>query len=143
MDKQQKQFLKQKRDWAVSLDPRMAELERRLLELGGEAVVFSHGPDDDLDKILGRGKTWDDHEIVRKSGRPSGCHSNSARLWEKKLSRQITSGYYLSDDGLWRQHSWVIEPSQKRLLETTCKGERYFGYVMDGNEAQEFAENNL
>jgi hypothetical protein len=33
---------------------------------------------------------------------------------------RIASGYALSSDGLWRQHSWGMDVADGRILETTA-----------------------
>jgi hypothetical protein len=59
---------------------------------------------------------------------------NSAALWGKDTKRrQIGTGYALSDDGIWRRHSWVLEG--KRLSETTVPRECYFGVVLSPEDS--------
>lgn len=53
---------------------------------------------------------------------------------------------YLAEikDGLWRCHSWVVQPRSRtmRVWETTVKRVAYFGFVMNDTECQEFLDNN-
>ena len=72
-------------------------------------------------------------------GAPNGCHKNSAKLWSEGKGKIVT-GYALSDDGLWRQHSWVNAGNQ--LIETTEPRVIYFGYTLDEDESKEFDNNN-
>jgi hypothetical protein len=67
------------------------------------------------------------------------CHLNSSRLWlERKLGVvAIGTGFALSDDGLWRRHSWGI--GRDCLVETTCPRERYFGIALWSDMAEGFA----
>jgi hypothetical protein len=48
----------------------------------------------------------------------SRCHENVARLWTDKRWGLVAigTGYALSEDGLWRRHSWVgYEPGSTRI----------------------------
>jgi hypothetical protein len=70
------------------------------------------------------------------------CHQNIAAIWKFQRPRivSIATGYALSEDGLWRQHSWGI--LREGLLETTAERRRYFGILLSGSEADHFAECN-
>lgn len=67
------------------------------------------------------------------------CHRNSARLWSEDKGKIIT-GYALSDDGIWRQHSWI--DAGDYLIETTDSRVLYFGYCLNDAESQEFEFEN-
>jgi hypothetical protein len=47
---------------------------------------------------------------------------------------RIATGYTLSADGLWRQHSWGLDAGDGRVLETTERRVRYRGYVLNDVE---------
>ena len=51
----------------------------------------------------------------------------------------VGTGYALSRDLLWREHSWAWD-RDGRLIETTETRTRYFGIRMDGPEAEWFAD---
>jgi len=72
----------------------------------------------------------------------SSCHQNVAFLWTKRKFGivGIATGYALTDDGLWRQHSWGI--LRDGVLETTEARLKYFGIVLQGERADFFAANN-
>jgi len=119
--------------------PMVRELERKLLAVGGEAVVFppSLPPSSvfPFERIVRDGQVWR-LRWARIPGRPSGCHENSAAEWWRSRGRaQIVTGWALtSADGLWRQHSWCMRNG--RVLETTpCARSTYFGVVLTGREA--------
>ena len=121
-------------------------LKHLLLDIGGWAVCL---PMKDVDSphIISRGRRFPGRSISIP-GAPSQCHTNSVVLWklskEKKLERhqdiRICSGYALSKDGVWRQHSWCAfeEESKIRLIETTVKRVQYFGYILTDEEAMGF-----
>lgn len=95
-------------------------------------------------KALSRGQFFYGSSYMRK-GQPSQCHANSAYLWDANRGHcSIATGYALSEDGLWRCHSWVVQPRSRtmRVWETTVKRVAYFGFVMNDTECQEFLDNN-
>lgn len=123
---------------------RMFALRDKLLEFGGEEVCMPIF-EEDYDAIMTRGQFfYGDHARMRV-GRPSQCHRNSAYLWDANRGRcQIATGYALSEDGIWRQHSWVVQPLTVswRVWETTVKRVAYFGVVFDDAECERFYFDN-
>jgi hypothetical protein len=73
----------------------------------------------------------------------SACHENVAQLWVTKSSglTAIGTGYALSEDGLWRQHSWGVR--RDGIVETTKVRVKYFGISVQGRDAEAFAAANL
>ena len=70
-------------------------------------------PDPDLSELLSSGRLITE-PIVMEQLDEGHCHENVAELW---LSRErgltaIGTGYALSEDGLWRQHSWGMRDDQ-------------------------------
>jgi hypothetical protein len=136
-------FLRERMEALAAQHPMVRELERKLLAIGGEVVVFAPSlPRPQVypfERIVRDGQVWRLRR-TRIPGRPSGCHENSAAEWWRSRGRaQIVTGWALtSDDGLWRQHSWCIRDG--RTLETTpCPRSTYFGVVLTGREAFMFA----
>ena len=119
-------------------------LRDRLLSFGGElACMDLH--DEDYEKIMERGQFWYGEHTRFKKGEPSRCHRNSAYLWDANRGRcQIATGYALSEDGCWRQHSWVVQPLTTKycIWETTEPRIAYFGFIMNDEECEEFLRNN-
>ena len=60
-------------------------------------------------------------------------------IWKEKGYR-VCTGYALSDDGMWRQHSWCIDkrPRTTKIIETTEPRVLYFGYVLNDEETKRF-----
>lgn len=81
--------------------------------------------------------------VKLKIMRDCACHENVSWLWtaQKREIVAIGTGYALSGDGLWRQHSWGIR--RQDLLETTTRREKYYGILLQGALADSFAESNL
>lgn len=123
---------------------RMFVLRNRLLSFGGEEVSMPVY-EEDYDAIMQRGQFfYGDHARMMR-GAPSQCHRNSALMWDANRGKcQIATGYALSEDGLWRQHSWVVQPLTLswRVWETTEKRLAYFGVVFNDDECEEFFYNN-
>lgn len=116
-------------------------LKKILLDIGGHACIIPN-IEPDLQKILARGRRFPGRSRMMK-GEPSRCHSNSAYCWDENRELcKICTGYALSRDGIWRQHSWVLHES-RTVVETTVKRVQYFGYVMTEEECEMFLEDNL
>ena len=119
---------------------RMPELRKKLLSFGGEETCLPV-IESDLLNILERGQLWLGDRVTLIEGRPSRCHENSSILWHKNKNKYVLcTGYALSPDGLWRQHSWCVQlnPKKNRIIETTVKRLAYFGFVMNDEEARKF-----
>ena len=130
-------FLRARMEALAAERPLVREFERKLLALGGEAVVFPPSlafffP---FERIVRDGQAWRLRRM-RIPGPPSLCHENSAAEWWRSRGRtQLVTGWALSpEDGLWRQHSWCM--GDGCILETTPSPRRtYFGVVLAGPEA--------
>lgn len=125
------------------------QLHAILLAIGGGETCFPC-LEEDMTAILERG-------YYRKGtskmmvGRACQCHANVCELWErnhKDHDIRICTGYALSQDGMWRQHSWLVHyyktatQNRVRVVETTTKRVAYYGFEMTDEEAKEFCENN-
>jgi hypothetical protein len=121
-------------------------LKLKLLEIGGWAVILPI-VEEDLEKLLSRGRKFPGKSITKR-GENCRCHSNSCLLWEANQDKLlISTGYALSDDGIWRQHTWCVWKPEGRqrsfkVVETTEKRVQYFGYIMSEEECQVFCDEN-
>ena len=118
-----------------------------LIRIGGWETVFAHD-EPDMKAILERGRYFPGKSLSI-SGRPSQCHDNVRSFYanptKKTVGAKICTGYALSEDGFWRQHSWLYQPYTTsggketfRIIETTVKRLAYFGFIMTDAEAQKF-----
>lgn len=128
--------------------PEIVAFCKLLRSFGGEEVALSND-EPDLEAIMTRGQLWYDDNLLLKKGRRNGCHGNSSRIWEKAQKENnpniyLATGYALSDDGMWRCHSWCVDTSNEetRIIETTVERLLYFGFVMTEEEAKQFLEEN-
>lgn len=104
-------------------------LLERLLSLGG---LYAALPiiEEDLTKLLKKGSVYPGKQGLLMRGRVSRCHENVSRLWEtNKGLLEIVTGYALSDDGIWRQHSWGYAKLSGGVIETTERRTLYFAFV--------------
>lgn len=113
--------------------PNLKKLHNKILEFGGEAVVPL--PEDQCDTFLSRGELFVPKKIILKEMGKSECHKNAilycCKEWNKnKFNILPATGYGLSVDGLWRQHSWVIDIKKNNIIETTVIREKYFGVII-------------
>lgn len=121
-----------------------------LLAIGGEETCFPC-MEEDMKAILERSYYHNGTSKMMK-GRPSQCHGNVCELWQLNhdaLDVRICTGYALSSDGLWRQHSWLVHnystktQQRMRIIETTEKRVAYYGFELTTEEAEKFCYFNL
>jgi hypothetical protein len=124
-------------------DPKYIELRRNLLRFGGSEVNLElREPHLDI-LISERAMVWDGAVSKRvRGGELHRCHINVARHYERQARPRwrIATGYGLSDDGLWRQHSWLC--GNKSIGETTVLFVAYAGVVLDEIESVLFCLDN-
>ena len=121
------------------------ELKQRLLEVAGQAVCL-HIEDDLLD-ILRRGSFIRGYHAIMMRGDDCRCHANSAACWDTNRGLiKIATGYALSRDGMWRQHTWCVKWNGAidawQVIETTERRLLYYGFVMNRHECEMFLLNN-
>lgn len=141
ISKRQQKFLSERLRSIARDQPRFPELRERLLTMGGCDIVPRS--EADLEKILARAVLMNG-EVWVESGMPIECHSNSAYLWDRdRKNLSIITGWALSgdDDGLWRQHTWLIK-KDGNIIETTIPRAKYYGFVLTTREALKFLEEN-
>lgn len=125
-------------------------LHNILLSIGGCETCFPP-LEEDMGAILERGRYYRGTSKMMR-GTPNACHRNVCRLWEANHPNydvRISTGYALSNDGIWRQHSWLVHryrtamQHRTQIVETTEKRAAYYGFEMTEAEAEEFCSNNL
>lgn len=115
------------------------KLKMRLLGFGGTEVKLGMDSEDELDRILFDGMLFD-NDVIRLNGGFGQCHKNVATKYKKFKSDgfRIISGYALSDNDIWVQHSWGLNSSDK-IMETTGNNyQKYYGYILNESESDEF-----
>ncbi len=134
--------LKASMDSFVEQFPDHVELFETLLSQGGHAVAPQ--VEQDLTKVIDRGYLQDGRGAELMRGQPISCHSNAALLWaENRDHSVIMTGWALSDDGVWRQHSWVKHLGTGKIYETTNPRVLYYGFDLMQDEAELFYDENV
>ena len=110
-----------------------------LLAIGGTDVVPPGSADPLVDLLRTEGGVVPAPDVVPRAGEPGDCHVNAVRLWRTGDAVAIGTGYALSADGLWREHSWGVDAAG-RIVETTAERVTYYGVTMTGERAQWFAD---
>ncbi len=141
MDTERKAFLNRRFREAVRGQPELKRLRAILLRMGGIFLVAPPRPDGDIPTLLELGFLTSG-PITLKIMKSSSCHQNVASLWKSRKAGivAIATGYALSEDGLWRQHSWGIR--RDGIIETTEPRQKYFGLVLQGAKADRFVKCN-
>ena len=109
-----------------------ALLRADVLAVGGVEVVPPMVPELHLAALLLDAVTEPGSTAVLVSGEISNCHENAHALFRAGVTPTgltvvaLWTGYALSDDGLWRQHSWA-RSADDRIIETTTPRLIYFG----------------
>ncbi|KAJ3049020.1 hypothetical protein HK097_009983 [Rhizophlyctis rosea] len=113
------------------------DLERQLIKCGGWAVSMTNS--DTLPFIITEGFLLDGEDADLDLGRPCGCHDNAQALHDENPEEIVVMmGYALSEDGMWRGHSWGLRIADNgfRIIETTSERVAYFGHILKpGQEA--------
>jgi len=115
-----------------------SEFSSTVLRNGGALVVPPRAPDPMIGMLGEQATLVVPAEVVHRTGEQSECHANVAALWRSGEVVAIGTGYALSRDSLWREHSWGWDESG-RLVETTELRERYFGVRLQSEGAERFA----
>jgi hypothetical protein len=122
------------------------ELRDKILSFGGNEACMELW-DTDTPKLMERGAMRYGDHAKPMIGKPIQCHRNTCNLYEANRDKgvRIVTGYALSEDGMWRCHSWIVwhKTRSVQLIETTEPRIAYFGYEMTADEAERFCAANI
>lgn len=151
LNQERVQFFAERRERILALYPRYSDLRSKLLDIGGIEVVLPlyhelSGAQRsrqryETQRILEAGQTRFGSVATLVAMVESNCHVNTANLFTQGRG-SIASGFALSDDGLWREHSWLLD-GQGRIVETTVLRLLYHGYALSGKEQGWFVKSEL
>jgi hypothetical protein len=138
---EQRRFLGRRLRHGSRNQPELKRLKILLLRFGGDFLVAPPKPDPDLLMLLQSGFLIGGTTVLKPMKR-SSYHQNVSALWKGRRHGivGIATGYALSEDGLWRQPSWGL--LRDGVLETTETRLKYFGIVLPGEKAPNFAQCN-
>jgi len=123
---------------------------KHVLKTAGFAVIIDD-EDETIDCMLTRGEFIEPKEAKYVAGYPNQCHYNSACYWSNNSDIcSLMTGYALSSDGMWRQHSWCLLQKDPRsdksikdtVVETTAHRLLYYGFRLTNKEAESFVKWN-
>jgi len=137
-----RKFLANRLREAARSQPEIRQLARVLLRIGGCFLVPPPWPDPDVIELIHSGFAMCG-PVLLKVRKQNQCHQNVAALWEARRCGiiGIGTGYALSDDGLWRQHSWGV--LREGVVESTVPMIKYFGILLQGDRADRFTRSNI
>ncbi len=136
-------FVSEVAEWNKANSDLISMLRPKLLALGGDCV--SPQPDNFISRIIKNGRIFENMPIKLRKGEHNGCHRNVARLWTQRRARTqilgIGTGYGLSEDNMWRPHSWLFGKTkgQPCVIETTVPREAYFAVSFNSKGSDLFA----
>lgn len=148
IDSEWKEKLKDKW-WSVDYEgtltlnqTKLIKIRNKLLSFAGEETCLALDESNkEISDLLERGQLWYGDRITMMKGEDSHCHQNSAACWNANKDKlAIATGYALTEDGMWRQHSWCVwgKSRANRIVETTGKRILYFGVVLTPKECKDF-----
>jgi hypothetical protein len=111
----------------IQLPETLVNLCWKLLSLGGKSIcIFGVSKNyAEEQKLIDQGSVIDS-EVLFSKGEPNNCHENATRLTDKYPNITHYLGYGLSDDGMWRMHSWGVLDTGE-IIETTVARDVYYG----------------
>ena len=124
-------------------------LKKTLLDFAGEEVCLPFfNPECKITENFSKKAVYCSKENIEASVYlPSnGCHTNAAYLVAVvDPSLDLYNGYYMDESGMWREHSWCVNPKTGVIIEPTNAGHCYFGVNLSewDNQEEIFIECNL
>lgn len=117
------------------------ELRERLIAIGGENAAVNDNLDDEIplnyksiDLILNYGQLLYSgyNAVINPFTNYINRHELSLKFHlANKKSTKLCYGYTLSEDGLWRDHSWILLMGKNNIIECTpIRGLVYYGVVL-------------
>lgn len=118
------------------------ELLVKLKAHGGEMLDPMPEPAERVQLLLSGGRAFDRTRFTLRLCEEGNSHMNAGRIWAENSNFLLVTGYALTK-ALWKQHSWVWDPSPGEYIETTQAHEKYFGVVLNDGQAIDFTLANV
>ncbi len=111
LEGRRKAFIKQSPDFKV--------LEEELFKHGGTRLIYM--PEMPCPKEMVKGGEIVVPEVSKEFNFSNRCHDASYAIATTNPEVYMWTGFSLSDDGLWRYHSWISTPFKagERFIEVT------------------------
>lgn len=130
-------FLSRKLENTTSEQPEWATFAEILLGIGGGGIASCL--EEDMPSLLNANlsRTWNgENATLADGGLNNQCHANSVALHEQ-YGLSVATGWALSSDGCWRQHTWCVDENDT-VIETTVLRTQYYGFILTGDALEEF-----
>jgi len=134
LNKKRKIFLENKLSEGIKKMPELLKLSKRL-KLLEENTILLPGlweTNSEIKRLIFRGEVFEGTDYFDLGG-VSQCHNNVIDKYLLNNDYDMVTGYALSEDGLWRSHSWLLKDS--KVYETTESRLMYFGVVLKDTES--------
>jgi hypothetical protein len=113
---------------SVYQDGRYEGLKKKILTGGGDAVIFLGDTFiEEYKELEEKGFFKEGDGAIKVSGIAGKCHDNVEPYLRKNKELWHMYGFALSDDGVWREHSWLMHGTKEYILETTELRTKYYG----------------
>lgn len=114
-------------------------LINKLLSFDGKYVKIGLEEEYELDRMINNGIIFENKIIILK-GEFGRCHRNVATKYRnlKNKNFKIATGYALNDEHIWIQHSWGLDKNNILIETTGNKYLKYYGYILDKDESDDF-----
>jgi hypothetical protein len=125
--------------------PQFSIIQKKLESEFPGSIVATVAYDEDTDNYIKRGIIFNYSKVLKircDKNLTSQCHYISTQFQKINPTLKIATGYALSKDGIWRQHTWVWDNINYIIYEPTEKRIEYFGFIMNKKEANKFYWDN-
>jgi len=133
LDNERSTFLINKLKEGFEKDSNIFNLSKKLEEIEKNTILLPGFWESktEIERLIKRGVIFGPTEKFDLGG-PSQCHNNVIDKYLENNNYEIVTGYALSEDGLWRSHSWLLK--EGIVFETTEERLKYFGVILKEDE---------
>ena len=119
------------------------QLAEKILSIAGHHVCIDRGAKSLAGLVLTDGKLFKNYHITVWKKEQHRCHANSAITWHNYPDRYSLVNGFCFVQGTWAPHSWLIRNGEKKIVDTICKCDKYFGVILKPELAQLFYRYNV
>jgi hypothetical protein len=112
---------------SVFSDWNAEEIKAKLLAVGGQAVIIAGSTPEDCKELVVKGEFVSGEKLKMWKMAEGRCHQNVEYIITRWPHFKGLTGFALSEDGVWRFHSWAFDPKTNCIRETTQPRLMYFG----------------
>lgn len=119
-------------------------LKEYVLLFGGKEVCTTSNAEE-ATKLLDRGQLWFGDRLGIRRSQYDDINQDVSDFWSFNEDKvRIAKGYVLTPEGIWKQHSWLIQNKRfyNKIIDNTDENYLYFGYILTTNECNQFYWDN-